>query len=96
MIRTLKKSGRPIEHKVDVSNVNIIAIWVTVFELYVVSCRCKNKYQKDICSKEIGLSGKKYTNHFRVNDQHEWGGGTYMGTIWTCYLSCTIHMFLIL
>ena len=36
-------------------------------------CGSKNRYQEEVCSKEIGLCVPKYDNHSRPNSQHKWG-----------------------
>ena len=38
-----------------------------IFEWYLVRCGSKNRYQKDMCIEEIGLTCSKYDNHSRLN-----------------------------
>ena len=42
-------------NKVDMCNLVTYLYWTPIFEWYVVWCGSKSKYQKDKCSKEIGL-----------------------------------------
>ena len=44
-----------------------------IFERCVVGCESKNKHQKDMCLKEIGLHASKHANHSRLNSQLNWG-----------------------
>ena len=41
--------------KVDVPISNIATIWTPIFEWYAVRCESKNRHQKDMCLKRIGL-----------------------------------------
>jgi hypothetical protein len=47
-------------HKVDVPKSNIAIIWTPIIEWHVDRCGSKSGYQKDMCSKEIGLMVKIY------------------------------------
>ena len=46
--------------KVDVPKSNIAIIWTPIIEWHVGRCGSKSGYQKDMCSKEIGLVLKIY------------------------------------
>ena len=42
-----------------------------IFECFMVRRELKNKYQKDMCSKEIGLRTQSIANHSKVDSQHD-------------------------
>ena len=50
---------------------NITIILTPIFEWYVVRFGSKNEHQKDMCLK--GLTCLNYVNHFRRDNQHDFG-----------------------
>ena len=66
----------PTHLKVDVPNSVTCVNEPPMYERYVVRCGFKNKYQEDMCLKEIGLHGiSKYDNHYRLNGQSSYEVG---------------------
>jgi hypothetical protein len=58
-----------------VDNSFLVTFWIIIFrcERYVVWCGSKNKYQKDMFSKETGMCAQEDDNHSRLKHQHNWG-----------------------
>jgi hypothetical protein len=44
-----------------------------VFEWHVVECRYENEHHKDMCVARNWMTCSKYTNHSRLNSQHDRG-----------------------
>ena len=59
--------------KVDLPNLVTYLDWTPIFEWYVVICDSKNRYETDMCLKEIGLRAQNMITIFRLNSQHKWG-----------------------
>ena len=57
---------------VDAPKLIIYLLCTPVFEWYVVWCGYKNKYEKDICLKEIGLHAQNMITILSLS-QHDWG-----------------------
>ena len=70
-------SGAGLNHKADVPNLVTYLYQTPIFEWYVVRCGSKNRYQNDLCLKEIGLHAQNMVTILgsTVNIIGGWGGG---------------------
>ena len=62
--------------KIDMPNLVTSLKWTPIFEWYVIWCGFKNRYQKDMCLKEVGLCIQNVIIILRLNSQHNWGKPT--------------------
>ena len=62
-------AGR-LQDKVDNPYSDTFLIRTPVFEGYVVWCGSKNRDQKGMCLKEVGLNAQNNDNHTMFNRQH--------------------------
>lgn len=105
-------------HEVDNPDSVSFVISTPIFKWYVIRCGSKNRYQKDVCSEEIGPHAQNLTaflgsivniirgdiyDHLLISMRilHFTMSKIFMrkvimASIWTCYPSCTNHMFHIL
>ena len=60
-------------HKVDRPNLITYLNWTLILEWHVGRCGFKNRCQKDMFLKEIGLRMQNMLNCCKFNSPHNWG-----------------------